>query len=658
MNSRLRGYYQCPAPEGIPEAFLLTGRALVIFDGLDELIDTSRRRELTDRIELFAALYPLSRIFITSRRVGYSEAQLNPRAFTVYQLDGLNRKDVADYVQRWFSTIEEMDSGQATSISGAFIQESESVTDLASNPLMLSLMCIIYRGQTFIPRNRPEVYERCATLLFDKWDSSRKIHVELKAAAYIDPAIKHLAYWMLTDASDREGFLESELVREAARYLEPVFEEPHEARRAAEEFVRFCRGRAWVLSDAGTTGDGETLFKFTHRTFMEYFAAYELTRISRGPEDLAKRLAGHVARAEWDMVGQLAIQISNKSFKAGAERALRTLMNDKRKRTVHNRDEVLAFVARCLGFLHVPPALAREVAFSVVRSTEDLIKVEKLAAETRVPSIGQLACIVPELRPVVAAVLGDEVQRLGRDSDQLRRLLAATLISGYRDMMPNQKSEGVEDYWRDWSRRYLGDHGYSVLLPNDISALGAWVNAGAYRIIPENEMYKLLLTSECPLTNVFSEAHEPILGHRYVAVAGLLEVGGTIDFHDLGEFARVVFSLPEPPWVELVSRTDRRLFDSDLRADVKGLSRDEAWAAIVLMMVIVELAVEWQLFTQASPMFHELLNARESGESPSAHLEEAVASQPAARRRFFQRWLAREISLVRSAKSATEVQPC
>ena len=220
---------------------------------------------------------------------------------------------------------------------------------------MLALMCIIYRGQNFIPKNRPAVYEHCATLLFEKWDSSRRIVVDLRAAGQVDAAVKHLAFWMLTEQSNAEAVTESELVAEAASFLSATFEVEAERIAAASEFVEFCRGRAWVLSDAGTTAEGESLFKFTHRTFMEYFAAYEITRRADGPIEVAKVRSPSVASQEWDVVGQLAVQIANKHSRDGAERIFQYFLTDKRRRTDSKRDAVHVFMLRCLSFVSINP---------------------------------------------------------------------------------------------------------------------------------------------------------------------------------------------------------------------------------------------------------------------------------------------------------------
>ena len=70
------------------DLLLLTGRAVVIFDGLDELLDTARRADVTTRVERFCAEYPLAPVLVTSRVVGYDQARLDDRQFTCYRLGG------------------------------------------------------------------------------------------------------------------------------------------------------------------------------------------------------------------------------------------------------------------------------------------------------------------------------------------------------------------------------------------------------------------------------------------------------------------------------------------------------------------------------------------------------------------------------------------
>lgn len=367
LQSQLGAKYQIAPPGGLIEDLLLCGEATVIFDGLDELIDTTLRRSVTNAVELFSLRYPLVPILVTSRRVGYSQAALDPSMFQSRYIGQFAPKDVSTYVTKWFGSQDDYNDHTADKLSVEFIQQSQAVPDLRSNPLMLSLMCIIFRGENFIPRNRPAIYEKCATLLFEKWDGHRQIEVPLQAGDYVDAAMKHLALKFLLTGVGDSGLVRSELVDVMTKYLFPkAIEDIDRARKASEEFIDFCQGRAWVFTDAGTTATGEPIYTFTHRTFLEYFAALQLVRTNDSPERLAKALLPHVAEDEWDVVAQLAVQQSDKSTDGGTERALRAMLDDPRRRKRASRQSILSFLTRCMQFAVVSPAYVRDLSASVV----------------------------------------------------------------------------------------------------------------------------------------------------------------------------------------------------------------------------------------------------------------------------------------------------
>ena len=81
IETVLETLYQSRAPDGLVQRLLLTGRAVVIFDGLDELLDPSRRRDVSDLIEQFCSAYPLTQVLVTSRLVGYDRARLDDAQF-------------------------------------------------------------------------------------------------------------------------------------------------------------------------------------------------------------------------------------------------------------------------------------------------------------------------------------------------------------------------------------------------------------------------------------------------------------------------------------------------------------------------------------------------------------------------------------------------
>lgn len=514
IASKCSAYYQVPPPDGVIENLLLSGRALVVFDGLDELIDPSRRRELTDKVELFSSRFPLAKILVTSRRVGYEQAQLNPTVFSSYVLSGFTDEDVEEYVRRWFTTVEDDETRDVEPAIRAFIEESAAVPDLTATPLMLSLMCILYRGQGFIPRNRPEVYERCALLLFDKWDSSRQIFVSLKAAEFIDPAMKHLAYWIMAEQSGEEAVPESALVEETSTFLQDAFESEAESKRAAQQFIDFCRGRAWVLSEAGTTAEGEPLFKFTHRTFMEFFAAHELTRRADSPEDLGRMLLPRIASEQWDVVGQLAAQIANKNWVNGAERLFRRLLADRRRRTPENRDNILGFIWRCLGFIRVSPAFTREMVRNALDSAHVLSQRGGLFGKGAL-SLSAIGNVLPEARGWASGELEEQLLQMLSDPDKYS--LATSVIVNWSLYISglfagSSVTPAYREEWMKWQGR-LFEKNRAVILAESDRCRFAWKFGLLSDKVSVEEFVKVSRQwMQRPLSALFEQSTEAIIG--------------------------------------------------------------------------------------------------------------------------------------------------
>jgi predicted NACHT family NTPase len=291
--------YQLKPPKNAFEYLLLSGRLLVIFDGLDELLDTSYRREVSADVESFLALYPATAALVTSREVGYDQAPLDRKRFTAYRINEFDEHQVQEYAHKWFGIEDEFTPEQNESLAKNFLKESESVADLRSNPLILGLMCNIYRGESYIPRNRPGVYEKCALMLFDRWDRGRHLDVQFSFEDKLSPVMKYLAFWIYSDPKLQTGVTESSLIEKATEYLHKrLYDDIDFARKVAREFIEFCRGRAWVFTDTGSTADGELLYQFTHRTFLEYFTAAQLVRIYPRPSELAPVLIPRIEKEE------------------------------------------------------------------------------------------------------------------------------------------------------------------------------------------------------------------------------------------------------------------------------------------------------------------------------------------------------------------------
>jgi NACHT domain len=390
IEAKTNANYQLQTPYGAFEYLLLSGRAVVIFDGLDELLDTSYRQEISSDVESFCNLYPSVPILVTSREVGYEQAPLDEKKFEVFRVASFQDTQIKDYVTKWFSVDLDLTPEQRRNKVETFMKESRNVPDLRSNPLMLALMCNIYRGENYIPKNRPDVYEKCAMMLFERWDKSRGILVTLPFEAHISPAMKYLAYWIYADESLRGGVTEKRLIAKTTEYLcLRRFEDHDEAEKAAREFVDFCKGRAWVFTDTGTTKDGDRLFQFTHQTFLEYFTAAYLVRTHPTPDALMLILQPRIAKREWDVVAQLAFQIQYKNLEGAGDELLLMLIEQVRGSELSEAQNFLSYAIRCLEFIVPRPDVTRDIISVFIDHTlkygRSLINEEGISKKERDP---------------------------------------------------------------------------------------------------------------------------------------------------------------------------------------------------------------------------------------------------------------------------------
>jgi hypothetical protein len=351
-------------PEGAIEYLLLNGRALVIFDGLDELLDTALRRQVVNAVEGFAYRYPTTPILVTSRRVGYHDAPLDSELFNAVRLAEFSTTQVEAYAKKWFDLDDSEAASRRVELCKSFIADSSLVMDLRVNPLMLSLMCGIYATEHYIPRNRPDVYEKCALLLFDTWDKQRGVKPALSFDAHVQAAMRSLALWLYPQQLSKHGLPRTLLISHMTEYLlKKRFDNDEEAENAAVEFVDFCKGRAWVLTDVGAD-----LYGFTHRTFLEYFAASQIVRENTNPAKLFDYLVERLRTGGWEVVAQLALQILNKAVEDGADNFLDILLTCAAGADTEPalRAKLLEFAAQSLAYIVPRPSVLRDLTRGII----------------------------------------------------------------------------------------------------------------------------------------------------------------------------------------------------------------------------------------------------------------------------------------------------
>lgn len=345
----------------------LNGRALILLDGLDELLDPAFRCEIRDEIESLATLMPTLSMVITSRFVGYDQAPLDKSRFLATRVAPFSQGQVEQYTRKWFDLQEDYTSNEKKLRADGFLRESAFSPDIRSNALMLALMLIMYIGEGFIPKHRTVLYEKCAELLFDRWDKHRHIRENYPYEFDIKPVIAYIAYWIYSNSEQQNGVSERSLINKATEYLfERRYEKVNEAQQAATDFVRFCTGRAWVFTDTGFNDFGERLYQFTHRSFLEYFSAVYLVRRFISADELINEILPHIKIMQMDLVCQLAFQLLSKTVEDADDDLVLNVLNAQENFSDEEWLNVLSFISRAIVFLNPRPTVVRQAIDRII----------------------------------------------------------------------------------------------------------------------------------------------------------------------------------------------------------------------------------------------------------------------------------------------------
>jgi hypothetical protein len=638
----LTTFYQIPPPAGLVELLLLTGRAVVIFDGLDELLDTGLRADVTSRVEHFCVEFPLAPVLVTSRVVGYDQVRLDDREFTCYRLGGFGDAEVTEYARKWFR----QDTDARPDDADTFLAESASVRDLRSNPLLLSLMCILYRGEGSLPRNRAEVYEQCADLLFRRWDARRRIHQELRAGHLVEPALRNLAWRLFAQDLPQPTITERALIDATARFLYGRgFESEDDARAAAGEFVEFCRGRMWVFTDAGSTATGERLYAFTHRTFLEYFAAAQIAFSNDSPEQLASALIPHIAGGESWVVAELALQIKDRTSDNGAPRMYAALLRERRSLS----PVMLQFLALCLRSVDPSPQHVRELTRQLFTTTCEAGLDIGRDSSLR-PAWHELMSHRGTYHDVIVGEIDEAVARAVRSGRENLIVNSLRLILSLSDALAPSLDRAVHhpgrDAWTVHADSLLTAHGAAAVAAARADAYVRYgaVRAGLISVRQALDMPGGLVVLFRPAQGAFQECPAYFGPVLFALHHGWPAFGPATLMADLDALGAYLIDHAEPPWLDMRDVDVIATFaDSSQTApgafDRSPLSLSEAayLAAAVLLLIMEETPVLSPGAGLLGPLHHLApYLARRRGENPGTELPSLLV--PEEFQQVFREW--------------------
>ena len=292
--------------QGLDRYLREDGRALVIFDGLDELFDPAERETVSRQIAGFAARYERVRVVVTSRIIGYRRQVFDGAGFSHYTLQDLDRPQIDCFIRNWYELAFHQQPEEAEPRGRRLaeaVEESPSIRELAGNPLLLTILTIIGKHQD-LPRERWKLYDHAAGVLVEHWDVNKHLadaHIDADFMGEEDrkELLRRVAVRMQAGRGGLAGnYLPAEeLQSEFEDYLATRYgRDPAAAKVIAQAMIRQFRERNFVLSSYGAG-----LYGFVHRAFLEYFCATAFVRSFEKSRQLTlERLKTDVFGRHWE----------------------------------------------------------------------------------------------------------------------------------------------------------------------------------------------------------------------------------------------------------------------------------------------------------------------------------------------------------------------
>lgn len=265
-------------PEHWVSSVLRSGRAMILVDGVDELL-LDRREEVRRWLIGLVRAYPSAR-YVVSTRPSAVPDEWPGAGFDRFELLPLSSNGLRNLIGHWYEAARELepDPEQRAWLSGCeqrlvqSIATRPDVRGLVSSPLLCSLLCALYRKENmYLPQSRKELLDKALELLLGQWDVQRDIAVEdelrmstkekiILLERFAAPMVRNAELLVGTEvAGQRFGRAMSGL-RSEARELKP------------DQVLRHMLERTGLLRER----DGR--IQFVHRTFRDFLAAGEFVK--------------------------------------------------------------------------------------------------------------------------------------------------------------------------------------------------------------------------------------------------------------------------------------------------------------------------------------------------------------------------------------------
>ncbi|MDQ2996471.1 MAG: hypothetical protein M3R61_05365, partial [Chloroflexota bacterium] len=305
---------------------LTDGQAILLFDGLDEVVDEPALSRVVESIAATAGIYTRCPIIVTCRVLDY---QANPRrqisGFAVETLAPLTDAQIDQFVAAWYAELAASGRealGNAAALQQALASRAE-LRDLARLPLLLTMMAVVHAGKGRLPDARALLYYECIDLLLLRWrqdpgtpDVLESLNLPQFRSGDLLGLMARIGYaaHVATERDAGQAGHESrpfDTLRGGRREGPANLSRAQVQRLLEEDFEPYSTGdplrRDALVSQVlyaiamrnglllKQSGEQAESYSFPHRTFQEFLAGYYI----KGQRDFRRLCLAHAPQPHW-----------------------------------------------------------------------------------------------------------------------------------------------------------------------------------------------------------------------------------------------------------------------------------------------------------------------------------------------------------------------
>jgi hypothetical protein len=363
-------------PRGWVHRRLSSGRALLLVDGVDEVVAAQRpavRQWLGEIVGQFAGV----RVVVTSRPAAAEVGWLRAEGFSTVFLEQLGPADLRVLVHQWHTAVrdapdlpcapERLPSYEAKLL--ARLESAPHLRMLASTPLLAAMLCALNLDRETLPRDRMGLYAAALDMLLETRDAKRNVPSARTVQLERDQKIRILQNlaWHLSTSGRVE--LPKSMVR---RLIADRLTAMPQVQVSAEAALDALLQRSGVIREP-VPGR----IDFVHRTVQEYLAAKQAADL--GDMDLLIR------NAHRDLWRETVVMAAGHANEPLRRELITGILGRVRAEPQQARRLKLLAVA-CLETL---PAVPDELRAAIERCLDDLIPPRDNAAARSLATAGE-----------------------------------------------------------------------------------------------------------------------------------------------------------------------------------------------------------------------------------------------------------------------------